>query len=331
MSIYSRLKTMLQVSFSGINIEAGPCAKITSGELLRPEGVRTYLRALPTQAAPAEPAAPGKRPLVIILHGAGANAKQVLGLGFPPSPLSVWLEIAEREHWVVLAPDGNQSLRQRCWNDGYADIASNPKTDDVGFISALIDQTIAEDAVDPARVYVIGVSKGGMMAYRLANELGTRLAAFAALLASMPVNSHCAMPQHPVSALIIANTADPLVRYHGGRAWFTFSMHAPARAIEDSVAVWRKLAALPAEPLITHFRQQPQGNSGLATRYVWGDDSTRLQVSLIRIEQGGHTEPSARKRYPRLLTWLVGAQNADFEVAEEAWAFFKDKRGGLGA
>jgi len=47
---------------------------------------------------------------------------------------------------------------------------------------------------------------------------------------------------------------------------------------------------------------------------------------LFKIENGGHAEPSKLKRYPRLLTRLIGTQNADFEVAEAAWDFFKNKR-----
>lgn len=34
----------------------------------------------------------------------------------------------------------------------FAEIASNPRTDDSGFVSAIIDKAIAEDDVDPARV-----------------------------------------------------------------------------------------------------------------------------------------------------------------------------------
>ena len=58
--------------------------------LARPEGPRRYLVAAP----PGE--TPGGRALIVVLHG-GASAEQVLGLAYPPSPLSVWLDIAARE------------------------------------------------------------------------------------------------------------------------------------------------------------------------------------------------------------------------------------------
>ncbi|WP_167076511.1 hypothetical protein [Massilia aquatica] len=50
---------------------------------------------------------------------------------------------------------------------------------------------------------------------------------------------------------------------------------------------------------------------------------------MIRIEGGCHAEPGKLKRYPGLFSKFPGARNAGVAVAEEAWAFFKDKRSGL--
>jgi polyhydroxybutyrate depolymerase len=114
-----------------------------------------------------------------------------------------------------MAPDGIKRRGKRAWNDGYAAIASNPDVDDVGFVREIIDQVIAEDDVDPHRIYVIGASKGGMMAYRLAVELAPRLAAFCAVLAGMPVTRGYPAPSLPVSAMVVAGTADPFIPYEG--------------------------------------------------------------------------------------------------------------------
>lgn len=277
----------------------------------RPEGPRHYLKAVPTRSTAS------KRPLVIILHGSGASAAQVLGMAFPPSPLSVWLEIAEREQLVVIAPNGNFQPGKRAWNDGFADIASNPTVDDVGFIDAIIDRAIAEDSVDPERVYVIGVSKGGMLAYRIAAELAPRLAAFSAVLASMPVRAAYAAPTIPVSALIVGGTADPFMPYAGGKSPYTLWFMAPIMGIEPTAGLWRKLAALPEAPSMVRI--------GTTERYTWGDNASALQVALLKLD-GGHAEPSRRKRYPGLFSRFPGRQSVDLEIAEEAWTFFKDKR-----
>lgn len=250
------LRYALRKFFIGIDLRDGPCAPVTKIELPRPEGLRYYLKAVPTGPI-AE-----KRPLVIVLHGSGASAEQVLGLAFPYSPLSVWLEIAEREQVIVVAPNGTQRRGQRAWNDGFADIAGNPTSDDVGFISAVIDRAIAEDGVDPERIYVIGVSKGGMMTYRLAAELAPRLAAFSAVLAAMPKQADYRLPEQPLSALIVAGTADPFIPYHGGKSFITLGFMAPALGIEATAALWCKLAGLAGEPAVER--------SAGAVRHTWG-------------------------------------------------------------
>lgn len=300
----------------GADRRDAPAAPVAPASLQRPDGLRHYLKAAP-------PAAGGKRPLVIVLHGSGASAAQVLGMGFPPSPLSVWREIAAREQVIVIAPEGCRQRGRRAWNDGYAGIASNPRVDDVGFIDAIIARAIAEDGADPERVYVMGVSKGGMLAYRIAAELGHRLAGFCAVLASMPVQADYPAPSVPLSALIVAGTADPFMPYRGGKYPYTLWMLAPMLGMEASAGVWRELAGLPEQP-----HSVPMAATDAATRvlrHTWGADSDPYQVRLLAIEGGGHAEPSRKKRYPGIFSRFPGRQNADLEIAEEAWAFFQPR------
>lgn len=319
------LRQSVREFFCGATRADRPASPVVRADMQRPEGLRHYLKAVPTRQAPG-----AKRPLVVVLHGSGASAAQVLGQAFPPSPLSVWLEIAEREHLVIVAPDGVKQRGKRAWNDGYAAVASNPAVDDVGFVGAVIDQAIAQDDVDPRRVYVIGASKGGMMAYRLAAELAPRVAAFCAILAGMPLERGYAAPNLPVSAMVVAGTADPFIPYGGGKYWYTLWLMAPMVGIEATAAIWRRLAGLPERP--SEERQFARcdlgryGGSTRATCTVWGEDPAGVQVALLKIEGGGHAEPSGKRRYPGLFSRFPGRQNGDLEIAEEAWAFFRDKR-----
>ncbi|WP_426162886.1 alpha/beta hydrolase family esterase [Pseudoduganella sp. R-34] len=224
-----------------------------------------------------------------------------------------------------MAPDGIKRRGQRAWNDGFADVASNPKCDDVAFIGAVIDHAIAEDGADPERVYVIGVSKGGMMAYRIAAELPQKLAAFATVLAAMPRRAAYATPETALPVLIVAGERDPFIPYSGGKSFVTLWYTAPSLGMEATAAVWRKLARLANEPYIEHLAAT-NGDSTRAIRYTWGDRAEEVQVSLLKIVGGGHAEPSRKKRYPGLFSRFPGRQNAGIEIAEEAWTFFKDKR-----
>ncbi|WP_170304297.1 alpha/beta hydrolase family esterase [Duganella radicis] len=280
--------------------------------LNRAEGARRYLMAAPPAA--------GKRGLVVLLHGAGASAAQVLGQAFPPSPLSVWLDIAAREGLVVIAPDADKGG----WSDCYASEARVARKDDVAFIGALIDHAISAHDVDPGRVYLMGVSRGGWMAYAVATELPHKLAAFSVVLAGMPLPGRGKEPTVPLPALIFGCTADPLIYYHGGKPWYALGFAEPVRGIEASVRAWRELAGLSDQPDVKKLPVSDARTS--VTRHMWGDAADGMQVGLYRIDGAGHAEPSRLKRYPRFIKWLTGLQNADLEVAEAAWDFFREKR-----
>jgi polyhydroxybutyrate depolymerase len=312
----SQLKTVMRAAFLGASDHRAPRAAAVPVTLVRPEGPRHYLLAQPAYPSVA------KRPLVVILHGAGASAKQVLGMAFPPSPLSVWLEIAEREQLVVIAADAGRGG----WSDCCAGAARVARKDDVAFIAALIDDAVARHGVDPDRVHLIGVSRGGLMAYRAASEIPHKLAAFSAVLACMPLPARVAPPATPLPALIVAGTADPFMRYEGGKFFYTLGFLDPLSSIADSVRTWRELAGLPDTPQVTEIAPGAQSKRTRATRFIWGDAADGMQVGLVRITNGGHAEPSALKRYPGIINRLVGPQNGDVEVAEAAWDFFRDKR-----
>jgi polyhydroxybutyrate depolymerase len=316
MHSYNKLKAVVKATFCGSSDSTGPCLSAAPATLDRPEGVRRYLIAVPGKKTSGKPA------LVVVLHGNGASAEQIMGMAFPPSPLSLLLEIAEREQFVVAAPDAGKGG----WSDCFATAARVAKKDDVGFISALIDSAIASHDVDPDRVYVIGVSRGGWMAYRVAVEIPQKLAAFSSVLAAMPEPGRGRMPEVPLPALIFGGTADPLIPYHGGKYLYALGFMEPARSIEDTAKVWRELAKLHDAPDIVRIAKRDARDKTSVTRSMWGANPHEHQVGLYRIEHGGHAEPSRLKRYPYFINKLVGLQNADIEVAEAAWEFFKDKR-----
>jgi polyhydroxybutyrate depolymerase len=98
------------------------------------------------------------------------------------------------------------------------------------------------------------------------------------------------------------------------------------RGIEDSVHAWRELAGLPDAPDVVRLAAgDPLGRTSV-TRFMWGQAQDGMQVGLYRIDGARHAEPSRLKRYPRFINWLTGLQNADLEVAEAAWEFFRAKR-----
>lgn len=170
--------------------------------------IRTYVTNLPPTYYRDESQ---RFPLVLALHGTGGSANQMersYGLN----------EKASSAGFIVLYPEGIQgsgALGIRTWNAGNCcDYAMQNNVDDVGFISALIDRMVTDFRADRKRVYVTGMSNGGMMAYRLACELSDKIAAIVPVSSTMMVD-RCE-PVRAVPVLHIHSLLDVKVPYRGG-------------------------------------------------------------------------------------------------------------------
>ena len=268
-------------------------------------------------------------PLVILLHGRGASAAGSLGMRKSvPAPLSAWVDIAERDQVAVLALQGSRGRSELAgWNDCRQDDPSKPDADDSGYANLVLHQVIANHPVDLRRIYVMGMSNGAMMSFRLGQELDQPPAALAAVAGPMPAGAGCPQAKRAMSILLIHGTQDPLVPYQGGAVHFGTAEMGSVLSVDDTVTLWRSIDHLGDAGVTDRFPQllSSEGKTA-AIRTVWGSDPAGLQVELIRIEDGGHAEPSIDHSYGRIYSGLAGIQNHDFEAAEEAWRFFKPKR-----
>ena len=110
--------------------------------------------------------------LVVYPNGSRINNDE------PPSPLQFYQGQLPTEK--IGPEDIDKWGNFQAWDDRWMGTATG---DDVGFIDGLIDELAAKFAIDEKRVYVSGISAGGMMAWRLAEEIPHRLAAVAAVVA----------------------------------------------------------------------------------------------------------------------------------------------------
>ena len=303
---------------------AAHAADYAERTLTRPDGVRRYF-----VLDPGMPDTENKRPVVILLHGHGESAATVLGraafAGYTPRD---WARLAEREHLLLIAPEGVKGSDGKvAWNDCRGDATTNATTDDVGFIGALIDTAVRDLGVDPRRVYVFGFSNGGGMAYRLGIEMARRFAAIGVQSALMPAQSRCAPPARPLSVFILHGTGDPIAPYAGGDVgnWLTRGRGSGLSA-EATVALWRKVDGLPDAAATYRFPHLRADDPTAATRLLWGSDPAGVQVEFLRIDGGGHVHASKDEALPWLLGKIVGPMNHDVDTADEAWRFFRTRR-----
>ena len=150
-------------------------------------------------------------PLLVILHGYSATGLlQQAYLGFSGA--------ADPRDTLIIAPDGTtDSLGNQFWNadDACCDL-DHSGVDDVGYISGLIEDIRAAYNVDARRIYVIGHSNGGFMAYRMACERPDLVASVMVLAgAAAFADPTTCVPSAPVSILHIHGDADTEVNYDG--------------------------------------------------------------------------------------------------------------------
>jgi polyhydroxybutyrate depolymerase len=212
------------------------------------------------------PATLKSRPgLVIDLHSARTS-------GFLEELATRFDAQADRLQWLVAYPDGVA--------DGWEPYGCchHPGVDDVAFVADLISRLESTEGVDPARVYVTGLSRGGMMAYRLACELSRNLAAIAPVAGNM-ADEHgdargvACQPDQPVSVLAIHGSADTEVPIQGGGRF------AP---LEDVVGRWRELNDCASAESVTR--------RGPVTARTWRC-AAGADVTALVVQGAGHTWP----------------------------------------
>lgn len=298
-------------------LAAGPvvAASVTAEQAATPDGTRPFLLARPAS----QPA--GRRPLVLLLHGHGGSAAQVLGRQRSAAPMSVWLPIADREGLLVAALDGSRAGDgQPGWADCRRDATGNPAVNDVAYAEAVVKRLVDAGEVDPARVYAMGMSNGAMMVLRLAQEMSPPLAGFAAVSGLMASDSLCQPATRAVPAMIVAGTDDPLVPIAGGQVHVGRSLRGGVLSANQTVEAWRGINQAGGAPRVSAVPATERDTR--VERIAFGSQTGTARVLFLRVEGGGHVEPSTSQRIGRLYQRLVGPQNHDLEVAEEAWRFF---------
>jgi poly(3-hydroxybutyrate) depolymerase len=145
-------------------------------------------------------------PLVIALHSLhydSANAEKVFGLD----------ALADREGFVVAYPNGVQGS----WNAGSCcAYAASQRLDDVAYLRAVISHLEQRYPIDRRRVVLIGLSNGGMLAYRYACEHADEIAGIGVVAGSVQVPA--CRPSAPVTVVSVHGLKDRLVPYNG-QSW----------------------------------------------------------------------------------------------------------------
>lgn len=201
-------------------------------------------------------------PLVIAMHGYTSNPAEM-------ETMSNLDQLASEDGFVVVYPAG----LGRSWNAGFC--CAHNTSDDVGFISALIDRLVADQHIDRTRVLAAGMSNGAMMAQRLGCEIANKITAVLSVSGSLIAYS-CG-PSRPISVLEVHGDADDLVPLNGGRT-LGIGSFPPSLTVMQG---WASRDGCAATPNTT--------DDAAAKTYTWSPCEAGAKVVLVVVKGGAHS------------------------------------------
>ena len=256
-----------------IEVDDGPCepgvgAGVSTREMTRADGVRTYVLSMPDVVD-------GKRkPLVIDMHGAGGtNAAQEAATGL--GRLAV-----ETGDWIAVTPQALGTIA--AWS-----VPGTVPGDDIGFIEDIVVEMVEQACADPERVYAVGFSSGAAMAA----YLGCTSTLFAGVVPVAGVNLVRRCEEAPPVSLVtfhgLADTAVPLIGLEG---WDTELFDDPQRFyrgdVRETVASWARRNGCDGGPVESEF-------SAVTAVVEWTNCDEDTVVVMYLTEGMDHVYPTA--------------------------------------
>lgn len=263
--------------------------------------LRNYWLVSPEGIDRAKPA-----PLLLVLHGSAGSGEDMMTVtrrGFE--------RLADKETFIVVYPDA----LERRWND------QGGTVDDVAFLLAIVDKLVADGLVDKTRVFVTGISNGGMMAQRLACEQAERIAGIATVAGGLsePLQATC-KPTRPLPVLVIHGTEDPIVPWAGG-AVAGFEDFGKVLSARETAKFWAANNRCGDGGVIAAEPDRDPKDGTRVKMEVFASCPAGAAVRLAAVEGGGHTWPGGYQYLPER---FIGRTSQDVDANSLIWNFFKE-------
>lgn len=242
-------------------------------------------------------------PLVLALHGGGGSmdfmAQDTYGLR----------QKADQAGFVVAFANGSSPLpsgRLATWNAGNCcGRARDMQTDDVGYLREVVRRIQNTYPIDPKRIYAVGMSNGGMMAYRLACDAADIFSGIMSVAGTD--NTGQCHPSRPIRVLHIHALNDDHVPFNGGIG--------SASAREELITNFKSVPATIEQWVrLDHASPQPTRvlQVGGAHCDLYPPQSGGAPVQLCVTDSGGHSWPGGGKQ----------AASQAIRANDLMWAFF---------
>jgi len=336
---------MLKDAFAAAGVEMRPCIRIKRAVILGTTILLGCLTSITAQAASTTPTKmhPGDHkfelphqghtrhyvvhvppgydgkapvPVVIMFHGGGGKARGAM-------EETGWSAKADKENFLAVYPEGlardparraSFVANPQSWNDGSQRAivaASLMNIDDVGFVSAMLDDLGAKFRIDPRRLYATGFSNGASMTFRAGRALSARLAAIAPVAGSDWLDEPT--PAQPLSLLYLTGTADPLNPLAGGEITLGAKSAGKKSPVRELIQKWVQMLGCAPEPKTIYDRD---GVKGIAYTACHGN----AEVVFYTVDGMGHFWPGGMSHLPER---VIGKSSNKISATDVIWEFFR--------
>jgi polyhydroxybutyrate depolymerase len=251
--------------------------------------------------------AAGPAPAVFVLHGGGGTAGAMRRYaGFDRLAAEVGI--------VAVYPQG----LDRHWNDERGPGAQSTAGDDQ-FLLDLAEHLAEAGIIDRRRIYIAGISNGGIMALQMACSHADRIAGIAVIAASLPVGYRCE-PARSLPVIFFNGTADRFIPFEGGPIAGQFAgERGSVVPVQESIEVFaRSLGCRRRDARPLPDPVPPDGTG--ATIYLYEGCRPGGALESVVIEGGGHSWPGAQQGI--ILAHILGPASRAVDANAELWRFF---------
>lgn len=247
----------------------------------------------------------GPKPLVIVLHGAFNTA-----LGIAED--SGFSSLADRAGFYVAYPEGiGLKGKFQHWNAGICcGKAKRKEVDDVGFVGAVLEDVAGRFPVDRQKVYLVGMSNGGMLAYLYAGRHGEQLAGLAVVAGTAGGRTEegelwtVPKPAAPMPLVVVHGTDDGRIP-HGSQGEEREILSAAG-----SAAFYVEANRCAPEP------REEELAGGRVEKRTWVACSQGSDVVFFSVKDWGHDWPGGPK----------ASEIGGFDAAAEIWNLLRRER-----
>lgn len=255
--------------------------------------------------------------MILLLHGGGGSAPQALN----SYPLA---EVTDREGAILVAPNGTGPTSReimRTWNVEFGfGLAQRNHVDDTGFLRELVLHLEDTLKVDRSRVYLTGLSNGGILCHWMAARNSDLIRGIAPVVATVggrePEEKEMHIPPtsaRPINVVMFCGELDNSLPVKGGpQIRHAESEPKLVMSARESAEFWVRANGCSPTPTVEELSEQQ------ATRTTWKGGRGGTEVVLYLLHNQGHAWPGGNKPTRR----AADIPSTLLKAHEVMWQFF---------